>query len=138
MLGESEWDRYFTFSFVRNPWSRAVSLYFFHRKGAKRWPLAQKSFGEWILAGGTGTVRRSMSEFVSDDDGTRIVDFVGRYENLVEDFRLACERAGLPELELPYANRSTSGNYRQYYNDETREIVGQWSKRDIEEFDYRF
>lgn len=138
LLGDEEWARYFTFSFVRNPWSRAVSLYFYHQKNPGRHPLAQKSFEEWVCGGGTGTVRKSMAEFVSDDNGQIIMDFIGRYENLHEDFRKICDRIGIERIELPHLNKSTNNSYRDYYNERTRRIVQTWSKRDIDTFGYEF
>ena len=140
MLGDEEWDRYFSFSFVRNPWSRAVSLYNSHRKEptGRKWALAQGSFEEWVRGGGTGTAKKSMTEFISDDNGRVIVDFVGKYENLDGDFKSACKLAGLPTVELPHLNRSTSGDYRRLYTDETRDTVAEWCRRDIEKFGYDF
>jgi hypothetical protein len=138
ILGESQWERYFSFSFVRNPWSRSVSLYFSHRRDPTRRKLAQESFTDWVLGGGTGPVRKSMYEFICDADGNVIVDFVGRYENLEQDFARICEQAGLPRFELPHLNQSTSGDYRKHYTSETRDIVAGWSRLDIEKFGYDF
>jgi hypothetical protein len=138
LLGDHIWESYLTFTFVRNPWSRLASLYQYHRKQPYRWPLAQKSFAEWLRAGGTGSARRTMSKFVSDDDGRLIVRFVGRYENLEADFARACEEAGLPRLDLPHRNRSTAGGYRCLYDDETRQIVARLAHSDIEMFGYEF
>lgn len=138
LLGDEEWDSYFTFSFVRNPWDRAVSLYFYHRKNPKRHPLAQKSFEEWVYGGGTGTVRKSMSEFVSDDNGQIIMNYIGRYESLQHDFREICDRIGLSGVELPHLNKSRHRGYQKYYNGRTKRIVEDWSRKDIETFEYEF
>ncbi len=138
LLGDALWDEYFTFAFVRNPWSRIVSLYEYHRRRPDRWPLARKSFADWLRAGGTGSVARSMSEFVSDDDGRVILQLVGRYERLESDFARACAAAGLPPLELPHENRTATADYRGYYDDETREIVARLARSDIQRFGYEF
>ncbi len=140
LLGEAEWSRYFKFCFVRNPWSRAVSLYHFHRKNPDkaRWALAQESFDDWVRGGGTGTAQSLMSDFIRDPDGRVLVDFVGRYENLTADFHVVCERLKLPRAVLPHLNQSTTGDYRQLYTNETRDIVALWCARDIAEFGYEF
>lgn len=138
LLGDAEWQSYFTFSFVRNPWSRAVSLYYYHKKNPDKYPLAQKSFEEWVGGGGTGTIRKSMSEFVSDDNGNMILDYVGKFENLHQDFEKICQQIGLSGIELPHLNKSTNNSYRDLYNDRTMKIVADWSKRDIEAFGYEF
>ena len=79
-----------------------------------------------------------MLEFISDDEGTVIVDFVGRFERLAQDFRHICERARLPNISLPHLNKSTSGDYRRHYSNDTRDIVAGWAEADIEAFDYDF
>ena len=79
-----------------------------------------------------------MSEFVSDDNGHIIMDFIGRYESLETDFEQICARIGLGRIELPHLNKSTNKNYKDYYNERTKRIVEEWSKRDIETFGYEF
>ena len=140
LIGEGEWDSFFTFTFVRNPWSRAVSLYNFHRSrlGRGRWELASHSFEEWVRGGGTGTAKASMARFVRDDAGKLIVKFIGRFERLNEDFRTVCEMVGVKPVMLPHLNRSTELDYKQHYSAETRDIVASWCREDIEEFDYEF
>ena len=56
-------------------------------------------------------------------DGDVAVDFVGRYERLDGDLKLALERVGLClDTELPRAKATFRPNdlpYRDYYDDET-------------------
>ena len=138
LMGDKAWGNYFTFSFVRNPWDRAVSLYFYHRKSPEKWPLARGDFASWVRGGGTGSARKSMSEFICDDKGKTIIDFIGKYENLEGDFIKVCNQIGLATSRLPHLNQSTAGDYHKYYTPETRDIVGSWSKADIEKFGYEF
>ena len=69
-------------------------------------------------------------------DGDVAVDFIGRYETLGGDLKLALERVGLClATELPYAKATFRQNdlpYRDYYDDETRDIVANWYAREIE------
>jgi hypothetical protein len=139
ILGNAGWEKYFSFSFVRNPWSRAVSLYFAHRKSPRRPRLLDDlSFDDWVRSGGTGTAQRSMFEFITDDDGNVITSFTGKYEYLERDFRTICEHVALPTPGLPHLNRSSDGDYRKYYTSETRDIVAGWARVDIEKFGYDF
>ena len=67
------------------------------------------------------------------------MDFVGRYERLQEDFDEACRRIGIPPRKLPEKRKAKDrGAYREYYDDETAEMVARHFRRDIEEFGYRF
>jgi hypothetical protein len=138
LLGEDEWNRYYKFSFIRNPWSRAVSLYHYHRKSPIKYPLAQLSFEEWVEGGGTGTARKSMFDFICDESGNVIIDFVGRYENLATDFAHVCAKIGVKDATLPHLNRSSLGTYVDYYSEKSRNTVGEWAAKDIEAFGYKF
>lgn len=138
LVGHEKWTEYTTFAFVRNPWDRIVSLYHYHKQKIPGiYPEAQAEFEQWVKAGGSGTAQRLMSEFVSDKDGNVIVDRIGRFENLEEDFRVICKELGIA-CNLPHYNKTERKSYRDYYNDETRKIVSSWVQKDAEMFDYEF
>jgi hypothetical protein len=94
-----------------------------------------------------------------------LVNFVGKYENLQSDFATVCQSLGFHDCTLPRVNTtkieragplswttryrirgmlrgrwkiSDSPDYHSYYDDETREYVGELYARDIEAFDYEF
>ena len=139
LMNRSKWDAYFKFCFVRNPFERLVSLYSYHRQGVpETHPLATKlTFEDWISAGGSGSAQRLMSEFVCDDAGKVIVDFIGRYEDLQSSFQTVCDRLDI-EDRLPHLNRSRHAHYSTYYTDRARREVEQRFARDLEMFDYSF
>lgn len=78
-----------------------------------------------------------MSDFICDDDGEVLVDFVGRFENLESDFNRISDQIGISN-QLPHINKTTHTKYRDYYNDETKDLVRSIALRDIEMFDYKF
>lgn len=143
------WDSYFKFAFVRNPWDRVVSTYNFFRA----WLRADSILGGQIdrahllgrCSGFADFVHLlplfaipQSSEFISDEDGETIVDYVGRFENIERDFAGVCETIGISS-RLPHLNRSSdSRSYRQRYTPQTREIVARHFARDIETFSYHF
>mgnify|MGYP003329617548 CR=1 FL=1 len=65
-------------------------------------------------------------------------DFIGRFENLQEDFDKLCDLTSLPKKELPYKNATQHFSYENYYDDETRAIVAKKYAKDIECFGYKF
>jgi transposase len=74
--------------------------------------------------------------------GSRLVDFVGRFERLSEDLAAVFSEIGLEpglvEDTLPHTNQSDRGLYRDYYTPETAAIVAERFAKDIEYFGYEF
>lgn len=152
------WDDYFKFAFVRNPWARLVSWHSMIRRAEKRgarpqnklWRYAQENssnFDEFIrfctdeILIGRG-VRYSFAynqlDYVTDENGELLVDFVGRLENFDDDLRTVLTKTGISLDAIPRYNRSKHGHYSEMYTPETEEIVRRRFKRDIDFFGYEF
>lgn len=99
------------------------------------------------------------TEMLYDDAGNLLVDFVGKFENLQEDFDKVCNHLGFEDSGLQHINSSDkksrelrrkfrnfvhrnneSGlrNYVDFYDDETRQYVSDLYRKDIDNFGYRF
>jgi len=130
------WNRYFKFAFERNPFDKVVSHY--HMKKVKGY---DKNFKEFCADCASGVVKifRKGIELYSID-GKIAVDFIGKYENLNEDFNFVCEKLNLPKLELTKERVSLGKekDYRKYYDDESRKIVEEHFSREIKLFNYKF
>lgn len=72
-----------------------------------------------------------------DADGHRIVDFVGRFENIEADFAKMCLQVGI-SAALPHLNRTDHQNYRHCFTPEGRERVLELWSMDVRNFDYTF
>lgn len=148
-IGSKKWDNYFKFTFVRNPWDKMVSQYFYIQKNQQgKYKL---TFREFISAfqscpekeyiNGVGIPVRFnpvQLPWILDDDGNCLVDFIGRFENFQEDFGIICDKIGIPKQRLPHENKSRHKHYNEYYDNETREIVAKKFAQDIEYFGYEF
>ena len=124
---------YFSFSFVRNPWSRMVSEYTW-RKRIYNYP--DNAFRRFILNPPTSKSENHLwtqSSFIDDT-----VDFIGRFENLQKDLDHVMGILGLPRQQLSHENRTDHRPYWEYYDDETREVVAARYRDDIERFCYDF
>jgi hypothetical protein len=167
-LNQKEFDSYYKFSFVRNPWARVVSMYKFgnynHCISFSRFVknilprLIKKE--EWFYG--------KQYNFIYHKNSIN-VDFVGRFENLNQDFGKVCDKLNLDFTRLPHKNKSEkkvgykkfkqqlkffmfnpletlnfkpdsikSKDYRDYYTSELIDLIYQMYKEDVETFNYKF
>jgi hypothetical protein len=144
ILPEETFNNYFKFAIVRNPWDRMLSQYLFDRlfKQPRKEREARRdfSFDEFsdYIRGLPAFLRQGQYEFITDEKGECLVDFIGRFENLASDFRALCRRMGVPERHLPHINSSRHTHYSAYYTEETKRRVEELFEEDIEMFGYRF
>lgn len=159
-MTRQDFNAYFKFSFVRNPWSRILSEYryrnYFHHH----------SFRDFVLnkmpkPGFDDKYRHVMPQYqmLHDAEGKLLVDFVGRFETLQQDFARVCARLGISDDQLPHRNPSNkksrdfkrrfknilfnNGENRHhgltdFYDDVTRDAVADYYRIDIETFGYQF
>ncbi|MBS1730837.1 MAG: sulfotransferase family 2 domain-containing protein [Bacteroidetes bacterium] len=161
-LSQELFDTYYKFSFVRNPWSRAVSMYKF--LGYHTF----MSFENFVLYQ-LPKLMKSKSWFVAPqydmlyDNDILQVDFVGKFENIDVDFAQVCTHFGFSDKILPHVNKSKSDkfkglkqliknpalltklsltkfkkDYKAYYQSKTTDMINKIYQKDIEVFEYMF
>ncbi len=148
MLPQELFDRLFKFAFVRNPWDLQVSSYHHIRRERPhlmegiddfpafiRWKLDPERPYQYHI----DTSIQLQSDYLIDLHGELLTDFIGKYENLQQDFDKVCQRIGIPAKQLPHKRQATDRNdYRKYYDDTVAEMVASHFRIDIEMFGYRF
>jgi hypothetical protein len=134
-IGHSIWQKYFKFCVVRNPFDKLVSGFFFNNEIKEGEDLIE-SFRNWIKGGG----------IVLDRDKYLInreicIDYFIRYENLENGIAYVCnlrnmpfEPERIPRLKASFRNREIP--LREFYDEETIQIVSQRYKFEIECFNY--
>ena len=138
-IGPQSYDSYRKFCVVRNPWDRAVSLYFWrkNRPGSEKLD-EEMSFAEFV--------RDTPADVLSDAhiftiDGAAAVDRFVRYENLAEDLTTALAELGLPAIDLPWAKsgtRETKDHYSWIYDDESEARIRELCVWEIDNLGYGF
>ncbi len=150
-MTQQHFDEYFKFAFVRNPWDRLVSFY---RYLGYDWRC---SFSRFILYHLPRQFERKnwflcpQFEFIHGRDGAAMVDFVGRFESLREDFATACRHIGISDPELPHVNDSRKPKsgptqwlkrrtlpYRDMYDARAAKLVSTLYEADIDAFKYTY
>lgn len=159
-LKREDFNNYFKFTFVRNPWERLVSEFLFRRKDKRQ------TLKEYFMALSVKKDRYSdlyrhilpQYDFIYDENNNMIVDFVGRFENLGNDFDHVCKELGIADSRLPHVNstdkagfakrigsklfasdkKAAKQHYSAYYDDELKEHVAEFYNNDIRAFSYRF
>ncbi len=139
-IGRKAFNKFFTFAIVRNPWDWQVSLYTFmlRYKEHHQHELVKsfRDFNEYIRWRCAEEVR-FQKDFIVDEDGKIMIDFVGRFENLNADFKQICSRIGI-SVDLPKINVSNEMPYQSFYDEESIALVREAFKPDIELFNYNF
>jgi hypothetical protein len=139
----------FKFTFVRNPWDLQVSS--FHHI-SRSWPhlvQGREEFGDFLrwrldperpFEPHVETSNQLQTDALTDLRGEVLVDFIGRFERLQDDFDQVCRTIGIPTPSLGHKRKSAKRkkDYRGYYTDETAALVAEFFARDIEILGYSF
>ncbi len=152
IYGRNTFNRYFKFAFVRNPWDRLYSAYTYLCKGGwnerdRQWFNQNLSnvpdFNAFVLDWlSPGTIRshlhfRPQSDFICDRKGYPLIDWIGYFETLPEDFAAVAERLGI-ESRLDHVNASGGKGYRNIYSTKAADRVHELYQQDIQNLGYSF
>ncbi|ELR97924.1 sulfotransferase family 2 domain-containing protein [Gloeocapsa sp. PCC 73106] len=144
---------YFKFTFVRNPWDRLVSSYNYFKKRDiqdehKKIVESFDNFDGFVSALEDIQLAkkifklshfRPQYQFVCDLRHNLLVDYIGYFETLEQDFEQIVIKLNRPELKLPHLNSSKEGlDYRDFYTEKTQKILAALYSEDIELFGYNF
>lgn len=126
---------YYSFAFVRNPFEVIVSAW-----DSNKYENFDRYVEHEIFTGLQICARRSQYEYLTDN-GTLLVDFVGRYENLSSDFYEVINEIKVPLMMLPKRNigkEKRSQDYKKYFTPLSRKTVERKFEKDLNFFNYEF
>jgi hypothetical protein len=128
----SDWNERFKFAFVRNPYERFLSGYYYLNLGTD--PNGFLSEGAEVL-----NIPKYYPIFVPQHkficiDGKIALDFVGRFERLQEDWKFLQEKLEV-EAKLPVTNESFTK--KDSLNKRSKQVLFKYYKQDFKAFDFK-
>ena len=133
------WQDYFKFAFVRNPWDKMVSCW---KNRAKKYKSFAEFLGEYPYDDTNhNLIWHTLPQLthLSDLNGDIMVDYIGKFEDLQQDFDNALTELNLPSNKLPKLNSSDHLHYSSYYEtSEQVDFVYKLYKKEIDMFKYEF
>lgn len=151
----SKFRRCFKFAFVRNPWDKLVSAFFYLQREGTNLAAESPNFRAWWEknfvqhenfeafvcnwlrpeTAATDVHFRPQSSFICDPSGRVMMDFVGRFESLDSDFDIVARRLRV-DARLPVTNQSRHVIYREYYTPRMDALVREVYASDCQIFGY--
>jgi hypothetical protein len=143
LLAPIRFHRYYSFSFVRNPWDRMISEY----NWRKKWDGNVKNTSFIQMLEKIPNYRNNRephfyqaSEFIMDKADNLIIDYLGYFENIEKDFNNICKYLKL-DFSLPKKNvtatKSAEELFSEFYTKDSVALVNKYFSRDITNFGYR-
>jgi hypothetical protein len=156
-FGRHTVNAYYKFTFVRNPWDRLHSVYFFLKKGgvnAEDEKFAEKylnnvnSFEDfvmnWLSEDKLDMYWHLMPQYKfitsAKDENKIMTDFLGRFENVEKDFGRITSILGFKNVKLENVNdnKEKISSYINDYSEEMIDKVADLYGQDIELLKYNF
>jgi len=150
-FNEKEWKSLFKFAIVRNPFERVVSSYNFLCTAMKM-PKNKPTFKDFVYKknvfgklldpnapdkrGNFYHHSRPMVKYLFEE-GELLVDFIGRFENLEDDWKYISKRIK-KDKKLIHSNKISHPHYIDYYDEQLKNKVAEEYKEDLEVFGYKF
>ena len=140
-------EKYFIFSFVRNPWDRVVSTWKYRLNFLKTGPR-DHPFTQFCK----NNIDSDFNVFVKSknimkpppcynwvyDEHDQPIDYIGKMESLQSDFDTISIMLNLNKQQLPWLNKTDHLQYHDYYDDDSKTIVEDLYSKDIHTFSYKF
>ena len=140
-LRPEEWQDFFKFAFVRNPFDRFISYCAFMTRSDGRFEREPQAVMRHFLfeAPPHGHLLfQPQHQFLTGPDGDLLADHVGRVESMQQSYDEIAARIGIASRPLDKVNASTRRDYREYYDQQLIDGVTSIYARDLELFGYGF
>ena len=130
-LGKEEYEKYFSFAIVRNPFDRLVSWYLYDNFGLNNFDSWIEYFFEKINI--------SQLDHLMDENEKLAVKYIGRFEDLQNDFNNITDKIGIKRIILPHKKKfKLKKNYKEFYSKSLKSVVEKHLERELNFLKYDF
>jgi hypothetical protein len=135
-----EWQSFFKFAFVRNPFDRFVSYCAFITRDSGEFERAPQKVMRHFVANPPWShiLFQPQHSFITGENGQLLTDQVGRVEEMQQSYDDIATRIGIPTASLERVNSSKRNSYREYYDQALIDGIAKHYARDLELFGYDF
>jgi len=147
---QQNYNKYKIFSFVRNPYDRMASIFYWERSecNSTYGPCkchSKEAFTKFchqsLTDEGFCNGWKTQTEFLQNSRGKISLDFIGKLENFESDWSQLQRQFGFPPYDPKYreSNRSKQrkiSSFDELYEEETKSLVFKHFKDDFVNFDY--
>ena len=142
----TEWDSFFKFTIVRNPWDEWVSRFYFKNKNLHKldisdedFPRIKKRFHQFLENSRINGPLNHNYNYYFNHKGELLADYYIKFENLEKDYQTVCEKLDIPCQQLPTLKmglRKCKRSVSEYYSDEDANLIFKYHQQRVKAFDY--
>ena len=146
------WNEYFKFIIVRNPWQRYFSFFKYFKSYGEKYMRRDESINwhepeinqgklcvELFKNKDDQTILKniilnndSQDTYYCNESGKIMVDHIASFENLRNEFMFLCDQVGIQAPSLQHGNKSSNSlNMHEIYNQELIDLVAHKEKNVI-------
>lgn len=137
-------DAPWSFAFVRNPWNRMLSWYFWSEPASVLANTTRTWFSSWVMTRGSETFR-TVADLILDENGTQLVSTVYQFEDFAGAYADIAVNLGVlepPVISVHNENPNKPAGWprtaREFYTPAARNLVAKRGAWEIERFGYEF
>jgi len=131
-----EFQQYYKFTIIRNPWETLVSIYLNLQNSQSNTYLSRSAkffnFKDWAIYA-SNILKLPNTYYTHSENNKQLINFVIRYEYFNQDFKKFCSIHNVPYKEI---KTYMTKDYQKYYDKDLIEYLNSFLK--IDEINYGY